>query len=108
MTTSTIFVLALIATSAFATRSFLGSREKLHNALNVIDGTAFGKDLLDTIALQMSNQSPMTDIASLISEMQNDLRTQQQTADEAFGSKTTTSFAIELMLAIPALISSRW
>ena len=47
----TAFIIALLCVSAFADSSFLGSNMKLKSALNRIDSSAFGKNLLDTIAL---------------------------------------------------------
>merc|ERR1712151_690462 len=61
--------------------------KKLTNALNNIDSSEFGKNLLDTIALQMESNSPMQDIANLIRDMMNDLRSQQQAADDAHSTK---------------------
>merc|ERR1712151_205861 len=61
--------------------------KKLTNALNNIDSSEFGKNLLDTIALQMESNSPMQDIANLIRDMMNDLRAQQQAADDAHSTK---------------------
>jgi len=55
----TAFIIALLCVSAFGNNSFLGSYDKLKNTLNGIDRTEFGKNLLDTIALQMTSQAPM-------------------------------------------------
>jgi len=83
----TAFVIALLCVSAMANTAFLGSNQKLHTALRRIDGSDFGRNLLDTIALQMSSNSPMQDIANLIRDMMNDLRAQQNAADEAHAAK---------------------
>jgi hypothetical protein len=73
----TAFIIALVIVGAFAESTFLGSNKKLTTALNRIDSNDFGKNLLDTIALQMESNSPMQDIANLIRDMMNDLRAQQ-------------------------------
>ena len=83
----TAFIIALVVVGALAESTFLGSNKKLNLALNRIDSNEFGKNLLDTIALQMESNSPMQDIANLIRDMMNDLRSQQQAADDAHSTK---------------------
>jgi len=55
----TAFIIALVIVAACAESTFLGSNKKLTTALNRIDSNDFGKNLLDTIALQMESNSPM-------------------------------------------------
>ena len=69
-----LLVLLLVITSTLATSEFLGSYDRLKDSLSSIDETVFGRNLLDTIALQMDSNSPMMDIANMIREMMNDLR----------------------------------
>ncbi len=72
----TAFIIALVVVGALAETTFLGSNKKLTTALNRIDSNEFGKNLLDTIALQMDSKAPMQDIANMIRDMMNDLRHQ--------------------------------
>ena len=88
MKSSAILIIALLCTSTFASSTFLGSNKKLISTLKAIDTTEFGKNLLDTIALQMSSNAPMDDIAGLLRDMITDLRRQQEEGDEAFAAKT--------------------
>jgi septal ring factor EnvC (AmiA/AmiB activator) len=83
----TAFIIALVLVGAMANTAFLGSNKKMTNMLRNIDSNDFGKNLLDTIALQMQSGSPMNDIANLIRDMMNDLRAQQQSHDEAHSAK---------------------
>lgn len=41
----------------------------------------FGKKILDTIALQLKNKSPLGDIAKMLAEIRQDLVIQEQEAD---------------------------
>jgi hypothetical protein len=50
--------------------------------LKYVEGNNFGKKILDTIALQMKNKSPLGDIARLLAEIRQDLATQQAEADQ--------------------------
>ena len=77
----------MIFTATMANTHFLGTDNKLKNTLLQIDATSFGKNLLDTIALQLESEGPMQDIANLIRDMMNDLRKQQQDADDAHSVK---------------------
>ncbi len=61
-----LYLLLLICTTAFAETYFLSSEDKLSHALKRIDESDFGKNLLDTIALQLNSNTPMGDIATLI------------------------------------------
>ena len=51
----TLFVVSLIIVSALANTAFLSSTEKLKAKLTEIDSNEFGKNLLDTIALQVTS-----------------------------------------------------
>jgi len=50
--------------------------------LQAIEQTSFGKNLLDTIALQVKNQAPLSDVAMLLGELKSDLLHQQAEDDE--------------------------
>jgi len=54
----------------------------IFNQLKEIEDESFGKKILDTIALQLKNKSPLGDIAKMLAEIRTDLVTQQQEADQ--------------------------
>ncbi len=87
MKSSAILIIALICSSTFASTTFLGTHSKLNNILSKIDSTDFGKNLLDTIALQLESNAPMDDIATLLRDMITDIKRQQEEADEAKAAK---------------------
>ena len=58
-TMKTAFIIALVISCTLASDSFLASNKKLTNALKRIDTVDFGKNLLDTIALQIEAGGPM-------------------------------------------------
>jgi len=85
MTKLAVVALILI-NAAFATQVFLGNSNKMSSSafaqLKAIENTEFGKNLLDTIALQLQNQAPLSDVATLLAELKSDLLHQQQEDDE--------------------------
>jgi septal ring factor EnvC (AmiA/AmiB activator) len=83
-----ILIIALLGVCTLAESNFLGAQDKTMHDLKSIESTAFGKNLLDTIALQLhSSNSPMKNIAKLINQMINDLRAQQVKSDVEKASK---------------------
>jgi chromosome segregation ATPase len=85
MTKFAVVALVLI-NAAFATQVFLGNTNKMTTGafaqLKAIEGTEFGKNLLDTIAIQIQNQAPLSDVAKLLGELKADLIHQQNEDDE--------------------------
>jgi chromosome segregation ATPase len=85
MTKFAIIALVLV-NAAFASQVFLGNTNKMSTgafaALKAIEQNEFGKNLLDTIALQLQNQAPLSDVAKLLGELKSDLLHQQQEDDE--------------------------
>jgi len=49
--------------------------------LKKVEQSSFGKKILDTVALQLKNKSPLQDIAKLLAEIRTDLVVQQKEAD---------------------------
>ncbi|EAR83960.2 trichocyst matrix protein, putative (macronuclear) [Tetrahymena thermophila SB210] len=49
--------------------------------LEKIENHSFGKRILDTVALQITNRVPLGEVAKVISEINSDIQSQQQTAD---------------------------
>jgi septal ring factor EnvC (AmiA/AmiB activator) len=77
--------LLLIFNSAFGSKVFLGNTNKMtvgaFAQLQKIETTSFGKNLLDTIALQVSNKAPLSEVAKLLAELKSDLQHQQAEDD---------------------------
>ena len=46
-----------------------------------MENSEFGKKILDTIALQVKNNSPLSDIARMLAEIRQDLTLQNHEAD---------------------------
>jgi len=90
MTKFAVVALVLI-NAAFATQVFLGNTNKMTTGafaqLKAIEQSEFGKNLLDTIALQLQNQAPISDVAKLLGELKSDLLHQQQEDDELHTSR---------------------
>jgi len=82
-----IIVALIIANIAFSNAAFLKSSKKevpqftVFNQLEQIESNEFGKKILDTIALQMKNKSPLSDIARMLAEIRQDLILQEHEAD---------------------------
>jgi len=81
MRSSTLIAIFLILNLAFnANAVFLKKQNKatysVFNQLKSVENSQFGKKILDTIALQMKNKSPLADIARLLAEIRTDLATQ--------------------------------
>lgn len=79
---SFIAVLFLV-NAAFATTFLKGTPSSpIFAQLKKIESTTFGKNLLDTIALQVENKVPLADISKLLANLKADLENQQVKADE--------------------------
>lgn len=81
-------VIALFCLVAFASAAKLNKRITLARSeptvaeqINDIEGSEFGKKILDTIALQIKNESPLTDISVMLAEIRQDLILQEHEAD---------------------------
>jgi chromosome segregation ATPase len=82
-----LLLCVILITATMANTHFLGTNDKVKATLKAIDTSDFGKNLLDTIALQLESKGPMTDIANLIRDMITDLQKQQHDADESHAAK---------------------
>jgi hypothetical protein len=72
------FIVALIVLNlAFSNAVFLKKPSKatftVFNQLKAVEEVGFGKKILDTIALQLKNKSPLGDIAKMLAEIRSDL-----------------------------------
>jgi len=77
-----ILVIALVLGVAFGGSIFAQNKQVgIFTELQSIDNSDFGKKLLDTIALQLKNKSPLGDISKLLSEIKSELLSQQEKAD---------------------------
>merc|ERR1711907_492914 len=79
----TFVAVLFLVNAAFAT-SFLksGANSPIFAQLKKVEETSFGKNLLDTIALQVQNQAPLADISRLLANLKADLERQQAEADQ--------------------------
>jgi peptidoglycan hydrolase CwlO-like protein len=59
----------------------VGSHQATFAQLREINDSDFGKRILDTIALQLANKSPLSDVASMLAEIRTNLILQQQESD---------------------------
>lgn len=77
----------LILSIAFANAGFLKNKETAapkatpQSQLEEMENSEFGKKILDTIALQVKNNSPLSDIARMLAEIRQDLTLQNHEAD---------------------------
>jgi chromosome segregation ATPase len=80
-----ILVALLIVNIAFSNAALLKKPNKVtynvFNQLKSIEDEVFGKKILDTIALQLENKSPLGEIATMLAQIRQDLVIQQQEAD---------------------------
>ena len=80
-----IIVALLIINIAFSSAALLKKPSKVtfnvYSQLKQLQEEKFGKKILDTIALQIQNKSPLGDIAKMLAEIRQDLVIQQQEAD---------------------------
>lgn len=83
----TAFAVCLILSIAFANAGFLKSEKKeakketIVSQLQEMENHEFGKKILDTITLQLKNNSPLSDIARMLAEIRQDLTLQNHEAD---------------------------
>jgi len=57
--------------------------------LKNVEQSSFGKKIIDTVALQLKNKSPLQDIAKLLAEIRTDLVVQQKEADSLQSARET-------------------
>jgi len=81
-------IVALLCFVAFASASKLNKRITLARSeptvaeqLQDIESSEFGRKILDTIALQVKNNSPLSDISQMLAEIRQDLILQEHEAD---------------------------
>jgi chromosome segregation ATPase len=76
----------LICNLAFSGAVFLKKPSQatftVFNQLEEVENEEFGKKILDTIALQLKNKSPLGDVAKMLAEIRQDLVIQQQESDQ--------------------------
>jgi chromosome segregation ATPase len=83
----TVIALCLILSISFANADgFLkgkkeAKKETIVSQLQDMEKHEFGKKILDTITLQLKNNSPMSDIARMLAEIRQDLTLQNHEAD---------------------------
>lgn len=83
-----VFLVLSIAVSSAAPSGFMNKKQTLNHAeptvfaqLQEISNNEFGRKILDTIALQLKNKSPIGDIAIMLAEIRQDLVLQEEEAD---------------------------
>lgn len=90
MNKATLVAVILVLNIAFsqAAPGFMNKRQTLSNKeptvaaqLEEITNSDFGRKILDTIALQVKNKSPISDIARMLAEIRQDLILQEEEAD---------------------------
>jgi len=90
------FVLvALLGLVCFASASKLNKRMTIAHSeptvaqqFDEIEVSEFGRKILDTIALQVKNNSPLTDIARMLAEIRQDLILQEHESDNTHAQQT--------------------
>lgn len=81
-------VVALLVLNIVLSASAVNVRHQSKATFNVfaqlkdMEGRTFGKNLLDTINLQLQNKSPLGDIAKMLEEIRQDLVIQQKNDDQ--------------------------
>jgi phosphatidate phosphatase PAH1 len=89
----TAIVVCLILSISFANAGFLKNdkkeikKETVITQLQDMEKHEFGKKILDTITLQLKNNSPMSDIARMLAEIRQDLTLQNHEADNIHASQ---------------------
>lgn len=88
MNRATLIAVFLVLNVAVSSAGFMNKRQTLTHAeptvfaqLQEISNNEFGKKILDTIALQLKNKSPIGDIATMLAEIRQDLVLQEEEAD---------------------------
>jgi len=83
----TVLAVCLILSITFANAGFLKQEKKevkketIASQLQEMESHEFGKKILDTITLQLNNNSPISDIARMLAEIRQDLTLQNHEAD---------------------------
>jgi len=77
-----LVLLGLITINAvFVKRAATDPNMAVYAQLESLEDSLMGKKLLDTIALQMKNKAPLSDIAKMLQDLRENLIMQQQDAD---------------------------
>ena len=71
----------VVANAVFVKKTASDPNQAVFNQLESLEDVIMGKKLLDTIALQLKNQSPLGDIAKMLQNLRESLIMQQQDAD---------------------------
>lgn len=80
-TITLLFLIGLLAISkAVFLENKMGSHFAIFSQLKSIEDSEFGKKILDTIALQLQNKSPLSEVASLLKELRSNLVSQENEA----------------------------
>jgi|JI102314A1RNA_FD_contig_41_5402103_length_1472_multi_4_in_0_out_0_1 chromosome segregation ATPase len=82
-TLTLLFLIGLIAMSqAVFLENKVGSHFAIFSQLKNVEDSSFGKKILDTIALQLGNKVPLSDVASLLKELRSNLVVQESQAKQ--------------------------
>eukprot|EP01016_Furgasonia_blochmanni_P005165 TRINITY_DN11_c0_g1_i6.p2 TRINITY_DN11_c0_g1~~TRINITY_DN11_c0_g1_i6.p2 ORF type:complete len:382 (+),score=213.93 TRINITY_DN11_c0_g1_i6:73-1218(+) len=76
--------ICLILATAFAAKSKLAKELSGYTLFEKLEKDEFGKKILDTVALQIKNKSPVTDISQLLNNIRVDIQNEQRKADSAY------------------------
>lgn len=76
-----IFLGLVLANAVYVKKSASDPNQAVFNQLAELEDKQIGRKLLDTIALQLKNQSPLGDIAKMLQNLRESLIMQQQDAD---------------------------
>jgi len=96
MNKSTLIAIFVLLNIAFASNhGFMNKRATISHSseptalaqLEEISNNDFGRKILDTIALQVKNKSPISDIARMLAEIRQDLVLQEDEADSLHASQ---------------------
>jgi len=77
-----LFILPIAMAGFLKTEKKENNKAVIFAQLEEMDKVEFGKKILDTIDLQIKNNSPMSDIARMLAEIRQDLTLQNHEADQ--------------------------
>lgn len=86
---ATLLVLLVANTNAVFLKKPSKATFNVFNQLKEFENVSFGKNLLDTINLQITNKSPLGDIAKMLEEIRSDLTLQQKNDDQVHAERET-------------------
>jgi DNA repair exonuclease SbcCD ATPase subunit len=81
---NTCIAIALVLALAAATTSKISKELNGYALFERLEKDDFGKKILDTVALQLKNKSPVTDISQLLNNIRVDIQNEQRKADSAY------------------------